>query len=116
MSEADLPPCTRASLYVLRTGQLPHASWDLNVGDGTSWLRALQICNDCPFIGWCTEERADHRRLQNSNPQDVIWAGVAYNRLGNPMTVQDLRLRATLTARREARQRRNLAEGEQAAG
>lgn len=116
MSEEELPPCTRISQGARQAGHQPHASWDLDVGDGTSWLRALQICQDCPFVGWCTAEREDHRRLQHRNPQDVIWAGVAYNALGGPMSVADLRLLATLRAHREARERSRLAGGEQAAG
>lgn len=116
MGEEELPPCTEISRSSGQAGRPPHASWDLDLGNGTSWLRALQICQNCPFIGWCTAEREDHRRLQHRNPQDVIWAGVAYSAAGEPMSVADLRLRATLRARREARERSRLDLGEQAAG
>ena len=115
MSDEDLPPCTRITSQTARDSRSPHASWDLDVGDGTSWLRALQICEGCPFVGWCVEERADHLRLQHGNPRDVIWAGVAYSSLGQPMSVKDLRLRATLQAHRQARRQRHLAGREQAA-
>lgn len=103
--EQELPPCTEISGRAGWAGPPPHASWDLDVGDGISWLRAMQICQECPFVGWCTQEREDHRRLQHRNPQDVIWAGVAYSGTGKPMSVADLRLRATLHARREAHRR-----------
>lgn len=112
----EVPPCTLIGSPTGQGGQPPHASWDLDVGDGTSWLRALQICQGCPFIGWCTQEREDHRRLQRRNPQDVIWAGVAYSTAGEPMSVADLRLRATLHARRETRRRGHIAGGRRAAG
>ncbi len=115
MNEDDVPPCTRISQRTGPDDQPPHASWDLDVGDGVTWLRALQICQEhCPFVGWCIQERADHRQLQHRNPQDVIWAGVAYNAVGEPMTLSDLRLRATVVARRRARQR--LTADGQAAG
>lgn len=70
---------------------LDRVSWDLDVGDAASWMRATRICvEECPFVVEC-------RRLLESSypgkarPSGVIWAGVAYSETGKPLNAEGLR-------------------------
>lgn len=68
----------------------PHASWDLDVGDGASWMRALDICaNHCPVLELCRVQR--RVMFPDRYPSGVIWAGVPYGDTGQPLDTQGLR-------------------------
>lgn len=83
----------------------PHASWDLDVGDCASWLRALDVCaNHCPALKLCREQRLV--MFPDRYPSGVIWAGVPYGETGQPLDTQGLRrLAATRQGRAAPRQR-----------
>lgn len=84
----------------------PHASWDLDVGDGPAWARAIEICGTCPLQVACRQQLAQdypgalHGRPSRS-PRGVIWAGVAYSEGGRALRWAELRVLAV--------QRRNAA-------
>lgn len=68
----------------------PHQSWDLDVGDGQSWIRAIRICaEECPVRALCIQARKEH--YPHSNPSAVIWAGVAYSDTGKVLGTDGLR-------------------------
>jgi hypothetical protein len=99
-------PC--ASMLTAAAEQAhPHASWDLDVGDGPAWARAIEICGTCPLRVVCRQQLAQdypgalHDRASQS-PRGVIWAGVAYSEGGHALRLAELRV---LHA-----QRRNTAE------
>lgn len=80
----------------------PHASWDLDVGDSASWLRALDICaNHCPALQLC---RAYRRQVMPGEyPAGVIWAGVPYSEWGQPLDLAGLRRLVSTRRRRTGR-------------
>lgn len=85
-------------------GEEPLESWDLDVGDIQSWLRARRVCLErCPFLRTCQEHL---RRLYPSpamNPGGVIWAGVPYSDTGQVLDTDGLRrLSATRRGRAAA--------------
>lgn len=89
---AWLGPCAAATeQHDQAVTNLDRASWDLDVGDAASWMRATRICvEECPFAAEC------RRLLQSSypgkaRPSGVIWAGVAYNEIGKPLNAEGLR-------------------------
>ncbi len=68
----------------------PHVSWDLDIGDLTSWLRAQRVCAEqCPLLAACLQQRREN--YPTSNPRSVIWAGVAYSELGRVLDTSGLR-------------------------
>ena len=68
----------------------PHLSWDLDIGDVHSWLRAQRICTEeCPLLAACLRQRRES--YPTSNPRSVIWAGVAYSELGRVLDTAGLR-------------------------
>lgn len=68
----------------------PHQSWDLDVGDGQSWIRAIRICaEECTVRALCIQSRKEH--YPHSNPSAVIWAGVAYSDTGKVLGTDGLR-------------------------
>jgi hypothetical protein len=68
----------------------PHMSWDLDIGDVQSWLRAQRVCTEtCPLLAACLRQR--HENYPMSNPRSVIWAGVAYSELGRVLDAAGLR-------------------------
>ena len=70
----------------------PHESWDLDVGDLQSWLRAQRVCREqCPFLDQCRSQRNRLYPYPVRNPQAVIWAGVAYSELGRVLDTAGLR-------------------------
>ena len=65
-------------------------SWDLDIGDVRSWLRAQRVCTDeCPC--WPHAFANARRVYPTSNPRSVIWAGVAYSELGRVLDTSGLR-------------------------
>jgi len=93
-------PCT--DMQAPPASSEAHASWDLDIGDGRSWQRAVQQCEDCPFRqGLCVQERNEF--FPSSNPAGVIWAGVAYSDAGKVLSTSGLR---RLEATRRNRDRR----------
>ena len=84
-------PCV--ALQAPPTAVEAHASWDLDIGDGVSWQRAVQKCHDCPFRALCVQERNEF--FPSSNPSGVIWAGVAYSETGKVLDTAGLRRLAT---------------------
>ena len=74
------------------TANHPHESWDLDVGDVQSWLRAQRVClEQCPFLIACQERRARLYPHPARTPQAVIWAGVAYSETGKILDTAGLR-------------------------
>jgi len=72
------------------TDSEPHMSWDLDIGDVRSWLRAQRVCTEeCPLLAACLRQR--HAAYPTSNPRSVIWAGVAYSELGRVLDTAALR-------------------------
>ena len=70
----------------------PHESWDLDVGDLQSWLRAQRVCREqCPFLAQCRSQRNRLYPYPVRNPQAVIWAGVAYSDTGKILDTPGLR-------------------------
>jgi len=88
----------------------PHLSWDLDIGDVRSWLRAQRVCiEECPLLTACLRQR--HENYPASNPRSVIWAGVAYSELGRVLDTAGLRrLDAVQRNRRHRRRSRHLDE------
>ena len=79
-----------ASVRDTPDGELPHESWDLDIGDGQSWIRAIRICaEECPARASCIAARTEF--FPHSNPQGVIWAGVAYSETGRVLDAEGLR-------------------------
>ena len=74
------------------TANHPHESWDLDVGDVQSWLRAQRVClEQCPFLMACQERRTRLYPNPARTPQAVIWAGVAYSETGKILDTAGLR-------------------------
>lgn len=70
--------------------ETPHASWDLNIGDAQSWVRAVKTCaEECPVRALCIASRQEF--YPYSNPGGVIWAGVAYSESGRVLDADGLR-------------------------
>ena len=94
-------------MYDVPAGELPHESWDLDVGDGQSWIQAIRICaEECPVRTLCTSARREF--FPYSNPQGVIWAGVAYSDTGRILDTDGLRRLAA--ARRGTKQQSHLGQ------
>lgn len=91
--------CTAAQ--ATPTDSEPHVSWDLDIGDLTSWLRAQRVCaEECPLLAACLRQRRES--YPTSNPRSVIWAGVAYSELGRVLDTSGLRrLNAVQRTRRK---------------
>jgi hypothetical protein len=69
-----------------------HESWDIDVGDVQSWLRAQRVClEQCPFLAACTARRNKLYPHPARNPQAVIWAGVVYSDTGKVLNTQAMR-------------------------
>ena len=67
-----------------------HTSWDLDIGDVRSWLRARRVCTEeCPLLAACLQQRREY--YPTSNPRSVIWAGVAYSDTGRVLSHESLR-------------------------
>ena len=80
--------CTEAQ--AAPTESDPHISWDLDIGDIRSWLRAQRVCTEeCPLLAACLRQRQEN--YPASNPRSVIWAGVAYSELGRVLDTAGLR-------------------------
>lgn len=94
-------PC--ASAQQVAVDGTPHASWDLDVGEATSWWRALQTCGECPVQRLCIERRAE--LYPGGNPAGVIWAGVPYSETGRVLDLAGLR-RLAITRRNQVRRGR----------
>ena len=87
-----------------RTTDQPHASWDLDVGDVQSWLRAQRVClEQCLFLVACTARRTSLYPHPARNPQAVIWAGVAYSDTGRILDTAGLRRLSATQRGRELR-------------
>ena len=68
----------------------PQVSWDLDIGDLRSWLRAKRVCaEECLLLAACLRLR--QQNYPSSNPRSVIWAGVAYSELGRVLDTAGLR-------------------------
>lgn len=80
-------PCTAVEQPLVE--DVPHASWDLDIGEAISWFRAVQVCIDCPVSKLCTQMRGE--MFPTSNPAGVIWAGVAYSETGRVLDAGGLR-------------------------
>ena len=86
------------------TADHPHESWDLDVGDVQSWLRAQRVClEQCPFLDACTTQRRSLYPYPAQNPQAVIWAGVAYSDTGRILDTAGLRRLSATQRGRELR-------------
>ena len=82
----------------------PHASWDLDIGDACSWLRAQRICvEQCPFLAACLGRRLEV--YSSSNPRSVIWAGAAYSETGRVLDAAGLRRLSAVHRNRHKRGR-----------
>lgn len=82
----------------------PHESWDLDVGDVQSWLRAQRVClEQCPFLVTCQTRRTRLYPHPARNPQAVIWAGVAYSDTGRILDTAGLRRLSATQRGRELR-------------
>lgn len=76
-------------------GDEPHQSWDLDIGDLRSWMRAQHTCvEQCPLLAECTDHRDKLYPRPGAGPQSVIWAGVAYGDTGQVLDRRGLRRRA----------------------
>ena len=85
-------------------GDEPHLSWDLDVGDLRSWMRAQHSCvEECPLLQQCTVQRDRLYPLPGAGPQAVIWAGVAYGDTGQVLDRRGLRRRAATQRGRSTR-------------
>ena len=83
-------PC-HATLRDATADQL-NESWDLDVGDLQSWLRAQRVCVErCPFLVECRARRDRLYPYPVRNPQGVIWAGAAYSETGKILDTPGLR-------------------------
>ena len=86
------------------TSDHPHESWDLDVGDVQSWLRAQRVClEQCPFLVACTARRTSLYPHPARTPQAVIWAGVAYSDTGRILDSAGLRRLSATQRGRELR-------------
>ncbi len=110
MSDADTQtrqtPCA-SMLFTSADQAQPHASWDLDIGDGPAWVRAIEICGSCPVRLMCYQQLVQdypgaRRQLKSQSPNGVIWAGLAFSDAGQTLGLSSLR---TLHV-----QRRNAAE------
>ena len=82
----------------------PHESWDLDVGDVQSWLRAQRVClEQCPFLVACQARRTRLYPHPARNPQAVIWAGKAYSETGRILDTAGLRRLSATQRGRELR-------------
>ena len=75
----------------------PHASWDLDIGDGPAWARAIETCQECPLLAMCRQQLAQDypgalQDKASQSPHGVIWAGIAYSEGGHAMKLKDLRV------------------------
>ncbi len=75
----------------------PHASWDLDTGDGPAWARAIQICGACPLNAMCRAQLVQDypgalQDQASQSPRGVIWAGIPYSEGGRAMKLKDLRV------------------------
>jgi hypothetical protein len=99
MSDEDpdqLGSCHRQGTQVT---DAPHMSWDLDVGDLRSWMRAQHAClEECPLLRECIAQR--DRIYHRATPQAVIWAGIAYGDTGQVLDKPGLRRRAATQRRR----------------
>jgi hypothetical protein len=92
----------------------PQESWDLDVGDVQSWLRAQRVClEQCPFLLACQARRTRLYPHSARNPQAVIWAGLAYSETGRILDTAGLR---RLWATQRGRELRAASESWTAAG
>ncbi len=83
-----------------------HMSWDLDIGDIRSWLRAQRVCTEeCPLLAACLQLRREN--YPTSNPRSVIWAGVAYSELGRVLDTAGLRRLNAVQRNRHRRGRPN---------
>lgn len=93
------PPC--ASQFTAADPEHPHASWDLDLGDASSWQRAVQVCHGCPVLMRCRD------LLLEMNPEHwpagVIWGGSAFGMNGETLDGKGLRM---LASRRRGQQHR----------
>jgi hypothetical protein len=85
----------------------PQASWDLDIGDGPAWARAIEICASCPLQVMCRQQLVQDypgalQQQVSHSPRGVIWAGVAYSEGGRALKLAELRVLHV--------QRRNAAE------
>jgi hypothetical protein len=81
--------CTAAQAAPTETSEA-QLSWDLDIGDVRSWLRAQRVCaEECPLLDACLQQRRE--QYPTSNPRSVIWAGVAYSELGRVLDTSGLR-------------------------
>ena len=81
--------CTGAQAAPSETAEAD-MSWDLDIGDLRSWLRAQRVCTEeCPLLASCLKQRRE--TYPASNPRSVIWAGVAYSELGRVLDTAGLR-------------------------
>lgn len=79
-------------------------AWDLDVSQLIDWLAAMRVCvSSCPLLEQCVKLREEF--YPDSNPQGVIWAGVAYSATGAPLVADDLRSYAKRKHTNEARER-----------
>ena len=86
------------------TADHPHESWDLDVGDVQSWLRAQRVCLEhCPFLVACQARRTRLYPHPARNPQAVIWAGVVYSDTGRILDTAGLRRLSATQRGRELR-------------
>lgn len=105
-ARAQQTPC--ASMLAASADEAhPHASWDLDVGDGPAWARAIQICGTCPLQAMCRRQLVQDypgalQHQTNQSPRGVIWAGTAYSEGGRALKLAELRVLHV--------QRRNAAE------
>lgn len=83
--------------------QRPEA-WDLDSSQLVEWLAAMRICvSSCPLLEQCVRLRDQF--YPESNPQGVIWAGVAYTMTGEPLLAGDLRTYAKRKHTNEVKER-----------
>ena len=88
----EVGPCR---IHDGQTGDAPPLSWDLDVGELPSWMRAQHTCvEQCPLLAACTEQRDRMYPRTGNGPQAVIWAGVAYGDTGQVLDKRGLRRRA----------------------
>jgi hypothetical protein len=81
-----------------------HMSWDLDIGDVRSWLRARRVCTEeCPLLAACQQQGREI--YPASNPRSVIWAGVAYSELGRVLDTAGLRRLSAVQRNRHRRGR-----------
>jgi len=101
-SEPWHAPCSTAQAAPGATN--PHTSWDLDIGDACSWLRAQRMCTEqCPFLSQCLTQR--RQEYPSGNPRSVIWAGAAYSETGRVLDAAGLRRLSAVQHNRHKRGR-----------